>query len=155
MPDVPPGAARPPRRGRHTPACSCRSGTCRGWATLRCCAFARTRSSRFGSSDLSSHPPLLLSDQLRLFETGVGIHRVVHRLLRTQERVNGAQIVAFELRKIQPWHEGKVLRADFRRAFFGIFAIALELVDEVLLRPATDTGLRVGRDIGADYHHAG
>src|SRR3954451_24789342 len=79
--------SRPPLTGRRIPACTFRSGTCRGWATLRCCAFARTRSSRFGSSDLSSHPPLLLGDQLRLFETGVGIHGVVHRLLRTQERL--------------------------------------------------------------------
>src|SRR5262249_43026063 len=97
-----------------------------GHITFECMFVHQSSSIRFMKSRI--FPLLFLRDQLR--DARVGIHNVVDRFLRPQERINRPQVIGFELAEFEPGHERKILRPYFRRTLLGVLEVAVELIEE-------------------------
>src|ERR1700748_1981501 len=61
-------------------------------------------------------------------EAGMSFHRVFHRRLRAQVRVDGAEIVFGQLAEVQPRHHSEGLGADLGRTLLGILAVLREAI---------------------------
>src|SRR5262245_52053639 len=68
-------------------------------------------------------PPLTLSLPVRM-----GIHHMVDRLLRPQERIDSLQIPGLELGKVEPRHQGEALGPYLRRTLLHILLVLIKAV---------------------------
>ena len=74
---------------------------------------------------------------------------------RLQVRKNCRKILAGPLAETQPWHDGITGGVNLRGTVLHIGLILAELLDELLLAPLADPGVRVRGDVGADDSRVG